>query len=143
MINKDYFLAKSNKIKNGEFKTQTIEEHTNKLVEFFNQFKDIYGNYFEENELELIKIACETHDLGKMNSRFQKKLYKSINKENLFEYDKDIEKLYKNIDIKEIPHGILSCSFLNIDELEDKFGTDYTEAVVSAVYNHHQRDFSE
>ena len=143
MINKDYFLAKSNKIKNGEFKTQTIEEHTNKLVELFNQFKDIYGNYFEENELELIKIACETHDLGKMNSRFQKKLYKSINKENLFEYDKDIEKLYKNIDIKEIPHGILSCSFLNIDELEDKFGTDYTEAVVSAVYNHHQRDFSD
>ena len=143
MINKDYFLAKSNKIKNGEFKTQTIEEHTNKLVELFNQFKDIYGNYFEEHELELIKIACETHDLGKINSRFQKKLYKSINKENLFEYDKDIEKLYKNIDIKEIPHGILSCSFLNIDELEDKFGTDYTEAVVSAVYNHHQRDFSD
>ena len=143
MINKDYFLAKSNKIKNGEFKTQTIEEHTNKLVEFFNQFKDIYGNYFEEHELELIKIACETHDLGKINSRFQKKLYKSINKENLFEYDKDIEELYKNIDIKEIPHGILSCSFLNIDELEDKFGTDYTEAVVSAVYNHHQRDFSD
>ena len=143
MINKDYFLAKSNKIKNGEFKTQTIEEHTNKLVELFNQFKDIYGNYFEEHELELIKIACETHDLGKMNSRFQKKLYKSINKENLFEYDKDIEELYKNIDIKEIPHGILSCSFLNIDELEDKFGTDYTEAVVSAVYNHHQRDFSD
>lgn len=143
MINKNYFLAKSNKIKNGEFITQTIEEHTNKLIELFNKFKDIYGNYFEENELELIKIACETHDLGKMNSRFQKKLYKSINKENLFECDKDIEEFYKNIDIKEIPHGILSCSFLNIDELEDRFGTDYTEAVVSAVYNHHQRDFSD
>ncbi|TXJ45794.1 CRISPR-associated helicase Cas3' [Brachyspira aalborgi] len=143
MINKNYFLAKSNKIKNGEFITQTIEEHTNKLIELFNKFKDIYGNYFEENELELIKIACETHDLGKMNSRFQKKLYKSINKEKLFECDKDIEEFYKNIDIKEIPHGILSCSFLNIDELEDRFGTDYTEAVVSAVYNHHQRDFSD
>ena len=143
MINKDYFLAKSNKIKDGEFKTQTIEEHTNKLIELFNKFKDVYGKYFEKHELELIKIACETHDLGKMNSRFQKKLYKSINKEKLFEYDKDIEELYKNIDIKEIPHGILSCSFLNIDELEDKFGTDYTEAVVSAVYNHHQRDFSD
>ena len=67
MINKDYFLAKSNKIKNGEFITQTIEEHTNKLIELFNKFKDVYGNYFEEHELELIKIACETHDLGKMN----------------------------------------------------------------------------
>lgn len=142
-INKNYFLAKSNKVKNEEFITQTIEEHTNKLIELFNKFKDIYGNYFEEHELELIKIACETHDLGKMNSRFQKKLYKSINKENLFECDKDIEEFYKNINIKEIPHGILSCSFLNIDELEYRFGTDYTEAVVSAVYNHHQRDFSD
>lgn len=143
MINKNYFLAKSNKVKNEEFITQTIEEHTNKLIELFNKFKDIYGNYFEENELELIKIACETHDLGKMNSRFQKKLYKSINKEKLFECDKYIEGLYKNINIKEIPHGILSCSFLNIDKLEDEFGTDYTEAVVSAVYNHHHRDFSD
>lgn len=142
-INKNYFLAKSNKVKNEEFITQTIEEHTNKLIELFNKFKEVYGKYFEKHELELIKIACETHDLGKMNSRFQKKLYKSINKEKLFECDKDIEEFYKNIDIKEIPHGILSCSFLNIDELEDRFGTDYTEAVVSAVYNHHQRDFSD
>lgn len=143
MINKNYFLAKSNKVKNEEFITQTIEEHTNKLIELFNKFKEVYGKYFEKHELELIKIACETHDLGKMNSRFQKKLYKSINKEKLFECDKYIEGLYKNINIKEIPHGILSCSFLNIDELEDRFGTDYTEAVVSAVYNHHQRDFSD
>ena len=143
MINKNYFLAKSNKVKNEEFITQTIEEHTNKLIELFNKFKEVYGKYFEKHELELIKIACETHDLGKMNSRFQKKLYKSINKEKLFEYDKYIEGLYKNINIKEIPHGILSCSFLNIDELEDRFGTDYTEAVVSAIYNHHQRDFSD
>ena len=143
MINKNYFLAKSNKVKNEEFITQTIEEHTNKLIELFNKFKEVYGKYFEKHELELIKIACETHDLGKMNSRFQKKLYKSINKEKLFECDKYIEGLYKNINIKEIPHGILSCSFLNIDELEDRFGTDYTEAVVSAVCNHHQRDFSD
>lgn len=142
-INKNYFLAKSNKVKNEEFITQTIEEHTNKLIELFNKFKEVYGKYFEKHELELIKIACETHDLGKMNSRFQKKLYKSINKEKLFECDKYIEGLYKNINIKEISHGILSCSFLNIDELEDRFGTDYTEAVVSAVYNHHQRDFSD
>ena len=91
MINKNYFLAKSNKVKNEEFITQTIEEHTNKLIELFNKFKEVYGKYFEKHELELIKIACETHDLGKMNSRFQKKLYKSINKEKIFEYDKYIE----------------------------------------------------
>lgn len=139
MIDKNYFLAKSNEIKKGEFITQTIEEHTNKLIELFNQFKEIYGKYFEEHELKLIKMACEIHDLGKMNSRFQKKLYKSIEKEKCFKCDNDIEDIYKNFNIKEVPHGILSCAFFNIDELEDKFGIDYTEAIVSAVYNHHQR----
>lgn len=139
MIDKNDFLAKSNEIKNGEFITQTIEEHTNKLIELFNQLKKIYGKYFKDHELELIKMACETHDLGKMNSRFQKKLYKSIGKEKCFKCDKDIEDIYKNFNIKEIPHGILSCAFLNIDELEDKFGIDYTEAIVSSVYNHHKR----
>lgn len=139
MINKDYFLAKSNKIKNGEFITQTIEEHTNKLIELFNKFKDIYGNYFEEHELELIKIACETHDLGKMNSRFQKKLYSSIKREKDFYTDKKLDMLYKELNITEIPHGVLSCSFLDIGELKKEFDTVYIKVLASAIYNHHER----
>ena len=139
MINKDYFLAKSNKIKNGEFITQTIEEHTNKLIELFNKFKDVYGNYFEEHELELIKIACETHDLGKMNSRFQKKLYNSINREKYFDTNKELDALYEQLNITEIPHGVLSCSFLDIDELKKEFDTVYIKALASAIYNHHER----
>lgn len=139
MINKDYFLAKSNKIKNGEFITQTIEEHTNKLIELFNKFKDIYGNYFEEHELELIKIACETHDLGKMNSRFQKKLYNSINREKYFDTNKELDALYKQLNITEIPHGVLSCSFLDIGKLKKEFDTVYIKALASAIYNHHER----
>lgn len=139
MINKNYFLAKSNKIKNGEFITQTIEEHTNKLIELFNKFKDIYGNYFEENELELIKIACETHDLGKMNSRFQKKLYNSINREKYFDTNKELDALYEQLNITEIPHGVLSCSFLDIGKLKKEFDTVYIKALASAIYNHHER----
>ena len=139
MINKDYFLAKSNKIKNGEFITQTIEEHTNKLIELFNKFKDVYGNYFEEHELELIKIACETHDLGKMNSRFQKKLYNSINREKYFDTNKELDALYEQLNITEIPHGVLSCSFLDIGKLKKEFDTVYIKALASAIYNHHER----
>ena len=139
MINKDYFLAKSNKIKNGEFITQTIEEHTNKLIELFNQFKEIYGNYFEKHELELIKIACETHDLGKMNSRFQKKLYNSINREKYFDTNKELDALYEQLNITEIPHGVLSCSFLDIGKLKKEFDTVYIKALASAIYNHHER----
>lgn len=139
MINKDYFLAKSNKIKNGEFITQTIEEHTNKLIELFNQFKEIYGNYFEKHELELIKIAGETHDLGKMNSRFQKKLYNSINREKYFDTNKELDALYEQLNITEIPHGVLSCSFLDIGKLKKEFDTVYIKALASAIYNHHER----
>lgn len=138
-INKDYFLAKSNKVKNEEFITQTIEEHTNKLIELFNKFKEVYGKYFEKYELKLIKIACETHDLGKMNSRFQKKLYSSIKREKDFDTDKKLDMLYKELNITEIPHGVLSCSFLDIDELKKEFDTVYIKALASAIYNHHER----
>lgn len=138
-INKDYFLAKSNKVKNEEFITQTIEEHTNKLIELFNKFKEVYGKYFEKHELKLIKIACETHDLGKMNSRFQKKLYSSINREKDFDTDKKLDMLYEELNITEIPHGVLSCSFLDIGELKKEFDTVYIKALASAIYNHHER----
>lgn len=138
-INKDYFLAKSNKVKNEEFITQAIEEHTNKLIELFNKFKEVYGKYFEKHELKLIKIACETHDLGKMNSRFQKKLYSSIKREKDFDTDKKLDMLYKELNITEIPHGVLSCSFLDIDELKKEFDTVYIKALASAIYNHHER----
>lgn len=139
MINKIYFLAKSNEIRKGEFITQTIEEHTDKLIKLFNQFKELYGKYFKEEELELIKIACETHDLGKMNSRFQKKIYSSINREKDFDADKELNALYKKLNITEIPHGVLSCAFLDINELKKEFDTEYIKALASAVYNHHER----
>ena len=111
-------------------------EIDNKLASF-EDFKSMYEKYFNEKELELIKIACETHDLGKMNYKFQKKIYKSINQN--FEINNYLEKLYKELNIEEIPHGILSCAFLNINELEEKFSEDEIKALSSAIYNHHTR----
>ena len=70
MPKKEYvFLAKSQPI-------QTIEEHTNKLLELFEDFKKIYKNKFkeEEKELDLIWLACKYHDIGKINSRFQNRI---------------------------------------------------------------------
>lgn len=135
-MEKENFLAKSNKY-NDSYHTESIEKHTQNLIKLFEDFKSIYEKYFTEKELELIKIACETHDLGKMNYKFQKKIYKSINQN--FEINNDLEKLYKELNIEEIPHGILSCAFLNINELEEKFSEDEIKALSSAVYNHHTR----
>ena len=135
-MEKENFLAKSNKY-NDSYNTESIEKHTENLIKLFEDFKSMYEKYFNEKELELIKIACETHDLGKMNYKFQKKIYKSINQN--FEINNDLEKLYKELNIEEIPHGILSCAFLNINELEEKFSEDEIKALSSAIYNHHTR----
>lgn len=138
-MDKKYFLAKSNKDKNGFYKTETIEEHTNNLLYLFEDFKNLYGNFFTKTEIDLIKIACEMHDLGKMNSRFQKKLYESIKKENEFQKDEELNKLYNNLKIREIPHGVLSTAFLDIPKLKQTFEDEYIEALASAIYNHHER----
>ncbi|ADG71322.1 CRISPR-associated helicase/endonuclease Cas3 [Brachyspira murdochii] len=139
MIKKEDFLAKSNKY-NNYYNTESIEKHTKNLIRLFEDFKTLYKKYFTEKELELIKISLETHDLGKMNSRFQKKIYKSIDKNFEFdEYNNELEKLYKELNIDEVPHGILSCAFLNINELEEKFSENEIKALVSSVYNHHTR----
>lgn len=138
-MDKKYFLAKSNKDKNGLYKTETIEEHTNNLLYLFEDFKNLYGNFFTKTEIDLIKIACEMHDLGKMNSRFQKKLYESIRKENEFQKDEELNKLYNNLKIREIPHGVLSAAFLDIPKLKQTFEDEYIEALASAIYNHHER----
>ena len=140
MIKKEDFLAKSNRY-NNSYNIESIEKHTKNLIRLFEDFKTLYKKYFTEKELELIKISLETHDLGKINSRFQKKIYKSIDKNFKFdEYNNELEKLYKELNIDEVPHGILSCAFLNINELEEKFSENEIKALASAVYNHHTRN---
>ncbi|WP_304353955.1 CRISPR-associated helicase Cas3' [Brachyspira innocens] len=139
MIKKEDFLAKSNKY-NNSYNTESIEKHTKNLIRLFENFQTLYKKYFTEKELELIKISLKIHDLGKMNSRFQKKIYESIDKNFEFdEYNNELEKLYKELNIGEVPHGILSCAFLNINELEEKFSENEIKALSSAIYNHHTR----
>ena len=74
-----------------------------------------------------------------MNSRFQKKLYNSINREKYFDTNKELNALYEQLNITEIPHGVLSCSFLDIGKLKKEFDTVYIKALASAIYNHHER----
>ncbi|WP_300756539.1 CRISPR-associated helicase Cas3' [uncultured Brachyspira sp.] len=123
------FLAKSQPI-------QTIKEHTNKLLEIFYKFKKIYKNIFEdEKELDLIEIACKYHDIGKINSRFQNRINININR--YYKLDSKFDYLYTNS--KEIPHGVLSCAFLDYSILKKKFDKIQIAALVSAIYNHHNK----
>lgn len=55
------FLAKSNP-------RETIQEHTDKLLENLNTLQEIYPNLFLNWDIfYMLKLACLYHDLGKMN----------------------------------------------------------------------------
>ena len=140
-MNKNEYLAKSSK--KNYYDTESLEVHTKKLINLFEDFLLQYKNKFEQKEIDLIKVACEMHDLGKINYRFQKDMYKKSNMH--FEENKDLEKFYKEYkNIKNIPHGILSCCFINEDELSKKYNFDYydLEILTTSIYNHHNREFN-
>ncbi|MEI0747874.1 CRISPR-associated helicase Cas3' [Brachyspira pulli] len=134
------YLAKS--YDNGEH-IETIDEHTQKLIYLFNHFKNYIEQYcqyydkkiFDKKELDLIYIACELHDLGKINYKFQKNINKN------FKENKEIEKLYQELNIKNIPHGVLSCTFINAEELKEKYNFDDEDIQIlaSSIFNHHTR----
>ena len=53
---------------NGE----TIRQHTDKLLNTFEEFIQRYGHHFNALILSAIKYACEYHDYGKALYLFQK-----------------------------------------------------------------------
>ena len=83
-------LAKSNPI-------ETIRQHTDKLINAADKLWKL--KYINDETYRLLKIACEYHDYGKVNEKFQSRITKG-----------------ESFNIKnEIPHGILSMVFLKKD----------------------------
>lgn len=101
---------------------QTLEEHIAKSEALFEQFVKTYGKHFFEQELKSIGFAIKHHDDGKKNPHFQRKITEG-----------------KYTVEGEIPHGILSCAFIELKKLIDEFGEDYALAILRAIYNHHNR----
>ncbi|KAF2955465.1 CRISPR-associated helicase Cas3' [Marinitoga sp. 38H-ov] len=110
------FLAKSNP-------TETIQEHTDNLIEQLNNLKVLYNEKIPVN-WDLLEYACVYHDLGKINPDFQEKLKKGKRNE------------------KEIPHSLLSLLFLNPIELKNKFTEDEIKLLYQVIAYHHERDYS-
>lgn len=108
------FLAKSSP-------KETIQEHTDNLLQQFKLLKDIYPNI--KVDWALLEIACIYHDLGKMNEIFQNKI-----KKQKFKFSED-----------EIPHGILSACLLDTKKLKEKFLDEEIHILYCSVYYHHHR----
>lgn len=119
------FLAKTKP------KVETIVEHTEKLYEQFNVLKSLYPN-IKNLDWGILEIACLYHDLGKMNTKFQNKLIKKLNKSEIIVDDLK--------GINEVPHGYLSPAFLPKDVLRQKYSEDELRILYQSIYYHHTRE---
>ena len=140
-MDKEKYLSKSSK--KNQCNEESLERHTNKLINLFKDFISKYGEKFTKKEIDLIMLACEKHDLGKLNYKFQKEMYKKSKLD--FKENEEIENFYKeHKNLNPIPHGILSCCFINSNELKEKYGFDKYDinVLATSIYNHHNREFN-
>ncbi|MBC1358561.1 CRISPR-associated helicase Cas3' [Listeria booriae] len=108
------YLAKSNP-------EETIQEHTDNLLTNYKilqeNYPDIPVNWY------FLKLACLTHDLGKMNVYFQEKVSGGRRSK------------------KEIPHNYLSAAFVPYKKLkEEGYSKEEIQLLFQAVARHHERD---
>ncbi|RBP38223.1 CRISPR-associated helicase Cas3' [Garciella nitratireducens] len=99
---------------------ETIQQHTDRLIENYNILKKIYPDL--KVDWDILELACIYHDLGKMNRKFQEKIRGKRVKD-------------------EIPHGFLSIGFLDVYGLEKIFSEKKIKILVNSIAYHHERGF--
>lgn len=125
------FLAKTKP------KIETIQEHTKALLREYEVLKETYPN-IPHLDWELLRFACLYHDLGKMNTKFQNKLYKNLGYKDFLE---------DNLQGEEVPHGYLSPAFIPIEQITEILQDKYEEEEIlgqlkilyESIYYHHSR----
>ena len=122
------YYAKSNPI-------ETIEEHTNRLLENMKLLKKLYGiqildkaSFDKERFWDLLEIVCKYHDLGKVYTPFQNIIRKNL-KEPL---------LNTEFNYEIIKHEQLSPMFIPVEKYN--LSKDEKKLVYQAIYYHHERD---
>ncbi|WP_432718898.1 CRISPR-associated helicase Cas3' [Pectinatus frisingensis] len=117
------YIAKS---KTGE----SIWEHSKYADDLLTEFMSIYGDYFIQNEKELIRLAVKYHDIGKSNPHFQQKMHLLCKKKYVG----------KTPEGEAIPHGFLSPAYLDLYKLVEMFTEEDLKILVTAIFNHHTRE---
>lgn len=113
------YWAKSDKVTTLAIHNAALREALDKLYEL---------GYIEKEMYELLKIACEYHDLGKINEIFQARMKN--------------KKLHFDLE-KEIPHNVLSLFFVDSERVnkinpEDK--KNYVRMLFAILYHHYNSD---
>lgn len=98
---------------------KTIEEHTCDVIQELERLKE-YNYIQDENIYKLCKLACQYHDLGKKNHKFQERVV--------------AEKRIPFNPEKEVPHNILSGYMIDEKDFEDT--KDYLIVLYAVLYHH-------
>ena len=122
------YYAKSNP-------TETIKEHTNKLLENLEILKRTYGakivqviDMSEDKFWQLMEIICKYHDVGKVYSGFQNVIRKAIGE----------PLLATKFNNEQIKHEQISPMFVPYKEY--KLTKKERKLVYQAIYYHHERE---
>ncbi|MDQ1349839.1 MAG: CRISPR-associated helicase/endonuclease Cas3, partial [Acidobacteriota bacterium] len=107
---------------------ETIDQHTRELKTNFDLLKLLYPHLAVD--WNILELAVLFHDLGKVNTKFQDKLYKVL-KLPLLEDEFEAE--------EEIPHGNLSAAFLDRKKLLERFDVETLKILYQSIYYHHPR----
>lgn len=117
------------------YPTETIKEHTDKLLENLKILRNKYGNKIakvinmdEERFWQLIEITCKYHDAGKAFSGFQNAIRKELK----------IELIPTRFDNNEIKHEQISPMFISYKKYN--MTEDEMKLVYQAIYYHHERN---
>lgn len=110
MENLKYYKAKPNK---------TIAQHTDDLLKQLESLLE-YGYIKDQETYKRCHKACELHDIGKINRRFQERV--SVDKKIKFDPQ------------KEVPHNILSGYMMEKDAFENQ--RDYLLVLRAVLYHH-------
>ena len=103
----------------------TIREHTDKLLENLQILKQSYKEHIErvipsdmskDKFWEILKLACEYHDYGKLHAWFQKKVGNS--------------KIKINKNLPEVRHNLLSLAFVRSED-------EFIKRIVRLLVLHH------
>ncbi|MCP4221334.1 MAG: CRISPR-associated helicase Cas3', partial [bacterium] len=110
---------------------ETIQEHTAALLENYHLLKEIFPDL--DVDWEILRLVVLFHDIGKLNTKFQNKLYKYM-KPPLPLLPDD----FSNDD--EIPHGNISATLLDRKAIKATFtDEDRLRILYQSVYFHHGR----
>ena len=120
--------------RNNSYIGETLEEHTNTLIDNYSVLREAYGKEFEEKLgvspvfWKLLEIACIFHDLGKASSAFQHKIQKLLGEDIKVPYELR----------KEIPHNFLSVAFLPEPHLLDLDDNNFLMLFYAIAYHHNR-----